>query len=290
MKKHIVKIVSVCMFSILALWIIFSMSPQVSGDEMPYTEPTVEVTILETTEATTAPTEIIITPETQPAITEPEPEIISTKPAATEPSVPVTKPPKPTVEETKPRVEETEPVPPETEPVVEETTHITEPTVPETEPAPTIPPVQSEDKYPAARQIWNYMKYTLGWNDYVCAGVMGNLMVETGGGTLNLNPCIYNSTKRFYGMCQWSLKYYPNAAGMSIEQQCNLLKTTIEQEFKTFGRLYKAGFTYSDFTNLQNAQNAALAFAKVYERCAQTSSNYTKRQNCAIIAYNYFVG
>ena len=40
-------------------------------------------------------------------------------------------------------------------------------------------------EYPAATEVWLYLK-ELGYNDYVCAGIMGNLMAETGGQTLNL--------------------------------------------------------------------------------------------------------
>ena len=38
----------------------------------------------------------------------------------------------------------------------------------------------------------------LGWNDYVCAGIVGNLMAEVGGQTLNIDPQLGNS---YYGIC-----------------------------------------------------------------------------------------
>ena len=44
-----------------------------------------------------------------------------------------------------------------------------------------------KSQYPEATEVWLFMKEQ-GWNDYVCAGIMGNLMSETGGHTLNLNP------------------------------------------------------------------------------------------------------
>ena len=43
----------------------------------------------------------------------------------------------------------------------------------------------------------------------------------------------------------------------------------------------------NDFLNMTSITDAALAFAKCYERCA--SGSYTVRQNNAITAYNYFV-
>ena len=43
------------------------------------------------------------------------------------------------------------------------------------------------EEYPEATEAWIAMK-NLGWSDTVCAGIMGNLMAETGGtGTLYLD-------------------------------------------------------------------------------------------------------
>lgn len=39
-----------------------------------------------------------------------------------------------------------------------------------------------QDKYLAVTYIWNYFKY-YGYNDYVIAGILGNIMCEVGGGT-----------------------------------------------------------------------------------------------------------
>lgn len=138
-------------------------------------------------------------------------------------------------------------------------------------------------EYPEATYIWNYLK-SLGYNDYVCAGIMGNIMVEVGGGTLQLKPNAYG--KGYYGICQWS-KNYRDVWGKSLDYQCNYLESNIEHELNTFGKLYQKGFNYNQFTQLTNARSAALAFAKCYERC--NAKGYAKRQNCAEIAYNYFV-
>ena len=59
--------------------------------------------------------------------------------------------------------------------------------------------VQWESKkaeYPVATEIWFYMK-NLGWNDYICAGIMGNILTETGGQTLNVKYNIYGNG--YYG-------------------------------------------------------------------------------------------
>lgn len=143
-------------------------------------------------------------------------------------------------------------------------------------------------EYPIAARVWYYMKYTLGWNDYVCAGVMGNLMSETGGQTLKLNPHLYFSHdgNTYYGICQWSNEFYPQIHGKDLDAQLKYLNKTVESEFESFGRLYAKGFTYTDFTNLTNEREAALAFTLVYERCGPES--HKKRQDNAEKALQYF--
>ena len=142
------------------------------------------------------------------------------------------------------------------------------------------------EEYPVATEIWLYLK-DLGYNDYVCAGIMGNIMAEVGGQTLNIRHTLYSSGGGFYGMCQWSKKYYPEIHGADLKAQCEFLRDTIEEEFKIFGNVYKRNFDYSDFLALTNERDVALAFAKVYERCG--TGSYSTRQRNAEIAYNYFV-
>ncbi len=142
---------------------------------------------------------------------------------------------------------------------------------------------QKENEYPVATQIWRYMKEQ-GWNDYVCAGIMGNLMTEVGGQTLNIRYA--SSSNDYYGMCQWN-RAYSEVWGAGLETQCNFLKDTIKYEFDTYGFKYQKGFNFDSFLNMTDAQQAALAFAKSYERCG--SGSYGVRQQNAIKAYNYFV-
>lgn len=139
-------------------------------------------------------------------------------------------------------------------------------------------------EYPAATQIWRYMK-AQGWNDYVCAGIMGNLMAEVGGQTLDIRYTL--SSSGYYGMCQWN-RQYSNIWGAGLESQCDYLRDTIKYEFDTFGFNYQRGFNFNSFLNMTDAQQAALAFAKSYERCS--SASYNIRQKNALKAYNYFVG
>lgn len=139
-------------------------------------------------------------------------------------------------------------------------------------------------EYPAATQIWRYMK-AQGWNDYVCAGIMGNIMAEVGGQTLDIRYTL--SSSGYYGMCQWN-RQYSNIWGAGLESQCDYLRDTIKYEIDTFGFNYQKGFKFNSFLNMTDAQQAALAFAKAYERCS--SASYSIRQKNAIKAYNYFVG
>lgn len=143
-------------------------------------------------------------------------------------------------------------------------------------------------EYPVATAIWIYLTETLGYNEYVAAGVMGNMMAEVGGQTLNIQPGLYGhgSNRGYYGICQWSAKYYPSVQGQDLDYQLNYLKDTVEYQFKTYGHLYESGFTYEDFLALEDEQAAALAFAKIYERCGSGSHNV--RQSNATEALEYY--
>lgn len=146
---------------------------------------------------------------------------------------------------------------------------------------------QNAAEYPAATQIWNYLK-SLGYNDHVCAGIMGNIMAEVGGQTLNIRYSLYDGTGYYYGICQWNRGNYGEVHGTGLTTQLNFLRDTIKKEFNTFGYAYRSGFDYQDFLNLTDEREAALAFAKVYERCG--SSTYNVRKNNATKALEYFAG
>lgn len=148
----------------------------------------------------------------------------------------------------------------------------------------TKPYVKSLKSSNVSQTIWNYMK-GLGWNDYVCAGILGNMMSEAGGQTLNIDP--YIRASGYYGICQWSTTYYPQVNGADLNTQLQVLEKTIEEAFEGYGNRYKPGFDFDDFLSLTNEKEAALAFAKAYERCA--SGSYSIRQTNASAAYSHFV-
>ena len=144
-----------------------------------------------------------------------------------------------------------------------------------------------ESEYYYAAKTYEFFRQN-GYSAEVACGIIGNMMIETSGGTLALNPTIYSPSGDFYGLCQWSLYYRPHIADVSFENQLLYLHGDIEGEFKTFGFCYKNNFTYADFLAMNDPGEAAIAFAKVYERCG--SSTYNLRANCAKIAYDYFTG
>lgn len=123
-------------------------------------------------------------------------------------------------------------------------------------------------QYPNAAQIWEIMK-SYGWNDIICAGILGNMMRECGGDTLSVNPYAQNS---HYGLCQWSRQYHPQAWGKDIAGQLEYLKNTLD---------------ISVFNNCYTPEDAAEVFCWKYERPSKTDP-VSKRRNNARTAYNYF--
>ena len=143
------------------------------------------------------------------------------------------------------------------------------------------------EKYPVATIVWRYLKDELGYNNYVCAGIIGNLMSEVGGQTLDLQYWLNNG--KYAGMCQWSLRYFPIEDVVNdLMGQCQLLADTIEENFQIFGSNYRAGFTYKDFTKLQSVSEATVAYEKCYGRGGII--DYSQRLKNAAVAYEFFVG
>lgn len=118
----------------------------------------------------------------------------------------------------------------------------------------------------------------------MCAGIVGNFMTECGGQTLDLHPSL--RTGSYYGLAQWSIKYYPGVIGRDTQGQCSFLYNNIDTIINKYGFKYKSGFNYNKFLNLKDERKAALAFAKCYERCS--SASYSQRQRNAETAYEYF--
>ena len=142
-----------------------------------------------------------------------------------------------------------------------------------------------EAHYPYATKVWYFLRES-GYSEEAAAGIIGNMMIETSGGTLSLKPTAYSPKGTYYGLCQWSIYYYPEIFGKPFEDQLDYLQSTIAAEFRVFGSKYKTGFTYADFLVLNSPEDAAHAFAAVYERCS--TGSYELRKQAARTAYDYF--
>ena len=140
----------------------------------------------------------------------------------------------------------------------------------------------------AANQVWTYLK-SYGYSDSVAAGIIGNMMRECGGDTLNLDWDIVGhfNGDEYYGLCQWCLLYTPSGfKGASIKQQCDYLRQTIQSAFASYGSNYN-GITYSEFLKA-DTRTAAIAFERVYERCGDYAFEDARRADNAEKAYKKF--
>lgn len=137
---------------------------------------------------------------------------------------------------------------------------------------------EKKKEYPIATECWLMMKEQ-GWSNQICAGVLGNMMAECGGHTLDLKWNI--GSDDYYGLCQWALEFSPNIKNASMQEQMGYLFSDIEKQFNYCGQ------NLNNFLKLTDVQIAALEFAMYYERCEE--SNYNVRMVDAITAYNYFM-
>lgn len=146
------------------------------------------------------------------------------------------------------------------------------------------------EEYPVATQAWLYMKNELGFNDIVCAGIMGNMMAECGGcWTSDLDWDVSSSSG--YGMIQWLggrkqqlFSIYGNTP--SVENQLDFVK---DELYGTNGVTKQVTDSQLDkIMNAENPEDCAYAFACYYERCGE--NHRWVRRDYARRAYEYFVG
>lgn len=143
------------------------------------------------------------------------------------------------------------------------------------------------EEYPVATKVWLFLKNEMGYSDYVCAGIIGNMMAECGGQTLKLKWDARNKKSNCYGLCQWHPKYYPELQGTTLEEQLEHMRTSFPKTLSRYmDACYKKGFTYEDFLALEDPSEIAYIFCVVYERPGPGSYN-VRREN-AIKAYEYF--
>ena len=132
-------------------------------------------------------------------------------------------------------------------------------------------------EYPTACEVWQIIR-SWGWNEAIAAGIIGNMMTECGGLTLDLDWDLYDDTWMYYGLCMWSLYWAPETSGMSIEQQMTYLYNTIETNMNYFGG------SLDEFLKITDPGYAALYFQWYYEVGTSSETRYAG----ALEAYEYF--
>ena len=125
--------------------------------------------------------------------------------------------------------------------------------------------------------IWQFLTDEMELSDECAAGIFGNMMVECGGRSFNLQPYIYSPGGYYYGLCQWSTSnHHRSINGGCLDEQLDYLASTIRGEMGEYG--------YSSFEGATDPESAAYCFAKWYERCADPHG----RGGCAREAYELF--
>ena len=146
-------------------------------------------------------------------------------------------------------------------------------------------------EYPEAQLIWDTM-ISWGWTAETCAGIIGNMMAEIGGGTLNLSN--WNSNGGCgYGLIQWtsnrrSILKSRYGSYPTIEQQLIFMRDELFGINNTRQQVSSSVLDKIMNTNgNETPESIAFCFASNYERCA--SRYRAKRQGYARIAYDYFM-
>lgn len=146
-------------------------------------------------------------------------------------------------------------------------------------------------EYPEAQFIWDTM-ISWGWTAETCAGIIGNMMAEIGGGTLNLSN--WNSNGGCgYGLIQWtsnrrSVLKSRYGSYPTIEQQLIFMRDELFGINNT--RQQVSSSVLNKIMNIngnETPESIAFCFASNYERCAKQYR--AKRQGYARIAYEYFM-
>ena len=152
-------------------------------------------------------------------------------------------------------------------------------------------------EYPEATTVWFYMKDKFGWSDVACAGIMGNIMAEIGGGTLDFSNW-NNDGANGYGMFQWTserrrLVKSIYGAAPSIEEQLEFMYDELHGTDGVKNQISYIRFSDGTYCtpeyilNCETPEQVAKRFADNFERCNPAYRN--PRKGYARIAYNYFV-
>jgi len=136
----------------------------------------------------------------------------------------------------------------------------------------------SEEEYAVAIHVWNYLIQDMGLSEISAAGILGNMMVESGCRSLALQPNVLSPGGSYYGLCQWNtFGHHSSINGGTVDEQLAYLSATIVSEM--------GEYEYDQFINADSVETASIIFGRWYERCGDPYN----RQSCARTAYEYFV-
>lgn len=138
-----------------------------------------------------------------------------------------------------------------------------------------------------AEQVWRAMK-AKGWNDDVCAGIMGNIMAECGGGTLEISAYLDGDGKTSFGLCQWHNERKANMLkfnGKNYNTTTNLPPIEHQIDFIEYElNLYNINIIDSD----KNYEEVAYEFCVEFEIPKNKYKKAEQRKQFAKIAYQEF--
>ena len=143
---------------------------------------------------------------------------------------------------------------------------------------PEYPTKAQRAEYPVAAAVWQLLREA-GLSEACAAGILGNMMAEVGGHTLDLD--LYMKKDGYYGLCAWSLYYCPEVDGLGAPGQIAYLLDTLDSNMKV------AGGSADTFLALVSARDTAKYFSDKYERPAVYSQ---QRAENAARAMEYFGG
>lgn len=137
--------------------------------------------------------------------------------------------------------------------------------------------IETEENVNKPFQIWQIMK-SYGWNDYMCAGILGNILAECAGDNMNyINEFAFNKTSDRFGLCQWSPER---------RKEIITINSTIEEqmEFLRWELMIDYWSTFEKLMACTDEQEAAEIFWSKYEK----SKNIGRRRQNATDVYLAF--